>query len=305
MDVDFDNPYPPRPKELLFDITSACNQACYFCGNQKKDKKAYIDKKIVFRLMREAKEIGITDIALYLTGEPFLHKDLAEMVLFGKEIGIEYIFLSTNGSLATPERAKPVLDAGIDSIKFSINAGTRESYLRVHGKDHFDTVMANIKWFSKYRRESGLKYRIYVSMVKNSKAEGDERLLKDAVSPFIDEFDLRNCSNQGGNMYENNATETIQKNNLLGSLKEHQYFGRCPDIFSRMSVTVEGYATACVVDYKGYLIMGDLNKSTIKEVWGGEAYTRLRKMHISGNLKGIVCYNCLNNTNQECRTFIV
>ena len=108
MDVDFTNPCPPLPRELLFDVTSACNFRCYFCGNQKKDKGKYIDKEIVFTLMREAKELGISDIGLYLTGEPFLHKDLAEMVAFGKQLEIPYIFLSTNGALATPDRAKQV-----------------------------------------------------------------------------------------------------------------------------------------------------------------------------------------------------
>ena len=300
MDVDFNNPNPLIPKEVLFDVTSACNYKCYFCGNQKKEDGKYIDKELVFRLMREAKEIGTTDIGLYLTGEPFLHKDLAEMARFGKQLGIEYIFLSTNGSVATPEKAKPVLDAGIDSIKFSVNAGTRESYARVHGRDCFEQVISNIKWFSEYRKKAGLQYRIYVSMVQNSKAKDEEAKLEDIILSYIDEFDLRNCSNQGGNMYENNQTENILKNNLLGSLKEHQFCSKCPDVFSRIGVTPEGYATACVVDYKKYLIVGDLNKTTIKEAWNSKDYVRLRKKHISGDLNGIICYNCLNNANKAC-----
>lgn len=298
---DLSNPYPPFPKEVLLDLTSDCNCQCFFCGNQKKDKAAYMDKELAFRLMKEAKENGATDIALYVTGEPFLHRDLAEITYTGKKIGIDYIFISTNGSLAAPERAKPVLDAGMDSIKFSINAGTRESYLRVHGRDYFEKVISNVKWFAEYRQKSGLRYRIYVSMVKSSRAKNEWVVLENTLSEYIDEFDARECSNQGGNMLENNDTESISKENLLGSLKEHQFCGRCPDIFSRMSVTPEGFVTACVVDYKKYLIVGDANESSLDQIWCGDAYVYLRKKHIADELKGLICHNCLNNANDECR----
>ena len=32
-------------------------------------------------------------------------------------------------------------------------AGTRESYKQVHGKDHFNQVVENLKWFYNYRLE--------------------------------------------------------------------------------------------------------------------------------------------------------
>ena len=61
----------------------------------------------------------------------------------------------------------------MDSIKFSVNAGTRDSYKNVHGKDQFDLVQENIRWFSNYRETSGLKYNIYVSSVQTSKNKGE------------------------------------------------------------------------------------------------------------------------------------
>ena len=299
MDVDFDNPYPPFPREAFFDITIACNHRCFFCSNSKVKKKLFLDTKLAIRLMNEFHDNGTTDIALHANGEPFLHKDLALMTSEAKRIGINYVFIDTNGSLADPEKAKPVLDAGMDSIKFSINAGTRESYKRIHGRDHFDKVISNMIWFSKYRKESGLKYGLYVSMVVTNQTKNEIEILKNIIDPYIDEFNIRACSNQGGNMYENNTTEYIDKNNLLGSLKKSQFINKCPDIFHRITITPEGYATACVVDFKNYLVVADLNKTTIKKAWHSDVYVNLRKQHISGNLEGLICYNCLNNTDNE------
>ena len=48
--------------------------------------------------------------------------DLPDYIAEAKRIGYSYVYLTSNGSLATPEKAKAALDAGLDSIKFSINA---------------------------------------------------------------------------------------------------------------------------------------------------------------------------------------
>ena len=69
----------------------------------------------------------------------------------------------SNGSLATPERIRAVIDAGLDSIKFSINAPERKLYEFIHGHDHFDIVMEHLKYLNEYRKISGRKYNIFIT----------------------------------------------------------------------------------------------------------------------------------------------
>ena len=293
---------PSFPREVFFDIAGACNHSCFFCGNAKTDNNVLLDKNLVFRLLKEAMDNGVTDVALYATGEPLLHPDLAEMTREAKRLGIHYLFISTNGALATPKRAKPILDAGMDSIKFSVNGGTRESYKNVHGRDQFERVISHIKWFSEYRQKSGLKYKIYVSSVQSTRNIDEWQGLENLLSPFVDEMDVRHVSNQGGNMYENNLTEEINPNNLLGSLQNNQMNNLknkcCPDPFHRLTVTPEGYASVCVVDYKNYLTVADLNKSTLLEAWNSDLFVNLRKKHLENKLDGLICKNCLYNSNE-------
>lgn len=299
MEVDFDNPCPPAPREVFFDLNNTCNSKCFFCSNKKIGIPAFLDKKLGFRLLKEFFDFGTKDAGLFATGEPFIRNDLSEFVYEAKRIGYEYTFLNTNGISAVPEKAKRVLDAGLDSIKFSINAGTKETYKKIHGVDAFDTVISNIKWFNEYRKKSGLKYKIYFSMVFTSLNEGEWPKLCDIVAPYVDATDQRSCSNQGGNMLENNSTEKIDPKNLLGSLKKTQCTGKCPDIFSRCTVTPQGYLSACVVDYRNYLIIADLNTANIKDLWHGQEYVKLRRKHMEGALKGLICNNCLHNCDEE------
>ena len=45
----------------------------------------------------------------------------------------------------------PRIDAGLDSIKFSINAGSRATYALIHGKDDFERVSEHLAWISDWR----------------------------------------------------------------------------------------------------------------------------------------------------------
>lgn len=286
---------PPFPKEIFIDLTSFCNHACVFCANSKLKHKHTMEPRMVKRILQEAYENGTRDIGLYATGESFLVKNLSEYVSEAKQIGYEYIFITTNGALSTPERVKPILDAGLSSIKFSINAGTRESYKKIHGKDDFEKVLQNLKWIAEYRKRARKNYRIYVTMVYTDATKHEKNLLKELVTPYIDEWDPHLLTNLCGNKYDNNELGEIEKNNIRGRLKSKI----CFQPFKSFTVTPEGYISACVVDYQKYLIVADLNKTTLKEAWTNEIYTAFRKKHIKGNIKGLICYNCINNTNEK------
>lgn len=291
---------PPFPREVFFDISNNCNHKCFFCSNHRISKKENLDTELLYKVLKECRDEGTTDIAFYATGEPFIRKDLAKIVRYAKqELGFPYIFIVTNGALATPERAKEVLDAGLDSVKFSVNAGSRETYKTVHGKDDFDKVLQHIKWFWDYRKTSGLKYGIYYSMVRTHVTEHEWPILQELLKPITDDDSMRSVSNQGGNMLSNNKTEKIDTKNLLGSLESNQAVkGRCPDPFFRATVTPQGFLTTCVVDYQNYLCMGDLRTHTLKDLWYSETFASFRKKHLEARLTGLICQNCLHNTNE-------
>ena len=119
---------PPFPKEIFLDLTSLCNHACVFCSNPRISNKKTMQHEMAIRVIKEAYDCGTRDLGMYATGDSFMVKNLHDYIKFAKkDIGYEYLFITTNGALATPERVKPVLDSGLDSIKFSISAGKRET----------------------------------------------------------------------------------------------------------------------------------------------------------------------------------
>lgn len=285
---------PPFPREIFIDLTSFCNHACVFCSNPRLKVRGTMNGRMVRRVLKEAHENGALDAGLYATGEPLLINNLHDYVKEAKRIGYEYVFITTNGALAVPERVRPVLDAGLDSIKFSISAGTRESYKRIHGKDDFVRVMENLRWVAGYRKRAGLGCRIYVTMVYTDATAGETEMLKEQVMPYADEWDPHLLTNQCGNKSDNNHLGRIEKNNIRGRVNSRI----CFQPFKGLAVTPEGYVSACVLDYQRYLILGNLNNSTLKEIWSSGAYRAFRQRHIDGGLEGLICHNCINNTDQ-------
>ncbi len=288
------NPQAPFPREFQLDITDRCNQKCNFCANWKLQQKGEIDPELARRVLSEAYENGSRMVGIYGTGEPFMSKHLAGYIAYAKQLGYEYVYIDTNGALASVDRAGPVIDAGLDSIKFSINAGSRESYKEVHGQDDFDVVLENLAALFAYRNRSGAKTRIYVSMVVTDRVKDEVEILRPLVEPHVDQWYPRRLFNCCGNNPENNELGEMEAFNIRGRIKSE----RCFQPFKGFMVTPEGYMSACVLDYQRTLIFADIKEMSLKEAWESEVARRFRLRHSVADTDGMICYNCIHNTNK-------
>ena len=190
---------PPFPKVGLVELSNWCNHACVFCANPRMQrKKSFLDIRLFERFAREAVELGLEDIGLYTTGEPFFTKNLDQYVAIAKNAGVRYIFLTTNGALATPDRVVPVIEAGLSSIKFSVNAGSKRTYALVHGHDDFDKVIENIRFIARYRKVHAPHLKILASCVVTQVTEHEKELVKRILLPLVDDLAFFGVDGQSG-----------------------------------------------------------------------------------------------------------
>lgn len=277
--------------DMLVEVTNRCNHACIFCAHRKMNSKYLsgggIDPLLLKRILGEAYEMGVRRVGLYTTGEMFLCKNIATHVRNAKELGFTYIYADTNGALATKENMRKVLLAGLDSIKFSINAGTRETYRYIHGKDDFEKVMKNLVDCYALREELGLSFKIMVSFVVTSKSEDEVEDFRQLIAPYIDELCII-----GARITFAQDPEVLSE---LTPVKYEPYspLSFCTPLFNRIHVTYDGFLTACCVDFNHDLLVADLKKVSLQEAWNCENMTRLRERHLNKDLEGTMCYNCL------------
>jgi len=278
-------PLPPFPTDMLVEVTNACNHACVFCANQKMTrKKGSIDMLLLERLLREAYALGTQDVGFYSTGEPLVYKELDQAIRKAKEIGYRYIYITTNGALADLEKMKRMIGAGLDSVKFSINAASKEMYRKIHGRDHFDQVIKNLCQLRKFRDEAVPGFRIYSTFVITDENRDEVALAKKEIGPQCDEHLFFEEGNQGGYMSQGGKPSGV---NLPCSL-----------LFNRFHVTCEGYYTMCCVDYQNYLAVADLNEMSLQEAWCSPAAVEMRQKHLSRDIGGTLCENCVECKNE-------
>ena len=272
---------PEFPVKVMLELSNICNHACSFCAIPKMTrKKKQMPNDTVRRVVQEAYDLGSREIGLFSGAEPFASPNLEETIKLAKDTGYEYIYMSTNGTIPTKERLQKAFDNGLDSIKFSVNGGTREAYKRVHKRDHFERVVDNIKFIGKYRNDKGLKTYIGISFVEFEENEGTLDNLKELLGDFVDEFLIYEAANGSGQMF-GYATIPVSV--------------PCSLPFEVVYITCEGYIRACCNDYQNYLAIEDLAEMSLKDAFYSQRFQALRQGHLDGDPAGTLCHNCLFN----------
>lgn len=286
---------PPFPKSnFLMEVSNACNHECIFCAHQKMQRKVgKIDKEKAFDILQQAYDLGTREVGFYATGEPFLVPELPEYIAKAKEIGYTYIYLTSNGSMATPERIRAVIDAGLDSIKFSINAPQRKLYEFIHGKDDFDKVVEHLKYLNQYRTESGKNYKIYVTGILTRFTENLQDKYYEVFDGLADQIVFKYVYNQGGYMPEIEA--------YLRCECDNEKRRRCNLPFDAISITKEGYLSIENADYENMLIVADLNKVSLHDGWYGEVMKDMRRRFMEDDLAGTLCDGCVHHTDAPAK----
>ena len=286
------------PFTVFVDPSSSCNFLCPFCPTGHKDMiqdtgrfqgvmKLPLFQKIVDDLA--AFEQPIKVLRMYKDGEPYLNKNLPQMIANAKQSGhVEYIDTTTNGSLMTPERLAPVLAAGLDKINISVDGMNREQYLQFTGFDFdFDVFVKNVKWLYENKGNCEVVVKIPGDLITeqqrtefyNTFGDHCDRIFVENFAPCWPEFDVEAHTGiqitQG--IYQQPVTPT----------------DTCPYIFYSMSVNADGLVSSCFLDWGRKLIIGDARQEGLKDIWHSKKMNALRRLHLEGQRNNHpVCGNC-------------
>lgn len=287
------------PKNALVELTNACNHACVFCFNPKMKRSiSHLNIDTYTQFVKKCSEEGVEELGLYSTGDPFMTKNLYEYISIAKKLNIKRVYITTNGALADFEKAKKCLDAGLDSIKFSINAGTKESYKIIHGFDDFEKVKKNVIDIYNYIKINKLKVELFSSFVYTSLTFSELDIFKKQFSKYLKEMIFFPAANQGGRNVE--VAKEITKNLNLNTSSQKKDYQPCEMLWNRLHFTAEGYLTACCVDYENDLVFSKFEKNEkLIDQFNSEPVKNLRSKHLNNKLDNTICKGCIYNKNYK------
>lgn len=284
-------PNPPFPKVVKIEITSRCNYKCSFCGAHKPKRCASqdMDPKLVYKIIDDCARLKVREIGFFLLGEPLLVDQLPKYIKYAKDCGIEYTFITTNCEYLIPDRFIPVVEAGLDGIKFSCAAGSRDLYKKLHNVDNFDLVIAHIKRFSEYMKENGLsKPSTAVGTVYYPGKEEDIKKLRGLIGDCVDEVYALPLYNQGGLL-------SGEKYEIYGNPGRYENMVPtvpCWGLFNKALVRWDGYLEMCCYGHDERFLVADLKKTKLEDAWLDEKFVDLRKAHLENKIKDTICAKC-------------
>ncbi len=142
--------------------TDKCNLNCLSCWRQgwnkekleKRYSKEMSDERLL-KLIDEAADLDVKEIAFVGGGEPFCRDITPELIKKIKKYGMECDIV-TNGALLDKELIDMMIRIGVDRIKFSVDGVNSETHDYLRGVDGtFNKVIENIKHFSLLKEELG------------------------------------------------------------------------------------------------------------------------------------------------------
>ena len=289
---------PPPPKSVKIELTARCDLQCFFCATAAKLRdRQDMDFDLLTRLLHDIGAAGVEEIGLFYLGESMLYRRLADAIAVAKkEVGFPYVFLTTNGRMAKPEKLRACFEAGLDSLKFSFNALDAEQYREVTRVDAFDTVVANIQAAKKVRdevaRETGHRCGLYASSIlyDGEQRAGMEKALE-LVRPYVDEHYFLPLYNQAGFTSGAGGKQAVAGN--IGRVGAERPPLPCWSVFTEGHVTYDGKLSACCFDHDGRFAMGDLKTTPFMEAWRSAKFHALRSAHIARDVSGTVCEGCI------------
>ena len=297
-------PAPPAPRSVKIELTGRCNYRCSFCALRSRASQPAgdMDFKLFKRITQEMREAGVEEIGLFFLGESFMAKQLlCNAVWFLKHQmpnPMPYVFLTTNGSLADAHTVDDLMAAGLDSLKWSINAADAEQFAQIMQVKPalWELSLQNLRWAREVRDSHKYATRIYASSIKydGEQHEKMEKLLTERVRPYVDEhywLPLYSMGAVATQREEELGYKPIAGNQgRIGALREPL---PCWSCFSEGHVTASGKLSACCFDADGRFAMADLNEVTFMDGWHNATFQALRARHLQKDVTGTVCEGCI------------
>lgn len=290
----------PAPRSVKIELTGRCNFACSFCARSDMLRmQADMDRAFFKRVLMEMRAAGVEELGLFYLGESFMVPWLEEAIGFAKqECGYAYVFLTTNGSLATPDRLRGCFRNGLDSLKFSLNYADERQFTSIARvkKSLYYKMLDNIQNAHAIREEvkasHGHRCGLYASYIAYDGQQGERMAaVAEELRPYLDEIYALPLYNQATLVEGREAWDyTAGNRGRLDALRDPL---PCWSVFTEGHITWDGKLSACCFDHDGRFHMGDLTTTSFMDAWNSEAYRQLRAAHLARDVTGTPCEKCV------------
>jgi radical SAM protein with 4Fe4S-binding SPASM domain len=256
-----------------------------------KFKRGFMEFSLFKAIIDEAKNF-VYDMNLHHSGESLLHPEIIEMIRYAKQAGI-YTRMHTNATLLDREKAQGILEAGLDFLSFSFDGYDKATYESIRRGANFEKTLDNILNFLQMKKAHGKQRPFTVFEVIDFSAKPgtpsgllkitpDQRTFQKQFEELpLDKFVLKAPHNWAG---------TYDKD---GKPRQPEKYCACTFPWYALVVFWNGNVSPCPQDFFNTLCLGNLQESSIQEIWHGKPLVDLREKMKDKNYQDLnPCATC-------------
>ncbi len=145
-----------NPFYMQIESTTHCNLACKMCVRNETIKNPMHLKFDKFKKVFD--QVVPKKLTLSGVGEPMLNPELYDMVTYARKHNTEVMIPSNATLLNRRKLSEKLVDAGLNVLKISVDAASRETYLKVRLEDYFDDIVEGINVLEDVKRERNTRF---------------------------------------------------------------------------------------------------------------------------------------------------
>jgi radical SAM protein with 4Fe4S-binding SPASM domain len=237
------------------------------------------------KTINEAKQTT-NQIFLHNFGESTFHPQLKLFLEYAKKQGA-VVALSINATNLSPSTVDALL-INLNELFISFDGVSKKTYETLRKGANYEKSKANVLKLLERKKQlySNTKLHIHLINLDLTQAEG---------LAFLREWEGKGV-NASIKEFTDFADEDIGKLNSCFSKKVQQF--PCIKFWTDCVVLWDGAVVPCCNDYNGTIILGNINDSSLKQIWGSDRLKNLRRRQVRGSFDYAVCRTCGFNNRQ-------
>ena len=275
------------PYVVFVDPCGACNLSCAFCpcntadfmnAERHKMMDSKLFNKIVDDLMQFEEPVKV--INLYGFGEPLLNRNIAEMVRVLKEKKVcREIRITTNGLLLTEQLSRELVEAGVDMMRFSIEALNEEDYRNICKVDmNYQELVDQIAYLYQISRGTDTKVSVKTLNVA-LKDDADANRFYD-IYEAISDYTYIQDTTQAWSEFEAYVPEGNYEAGNIGDMMDKDKI--CSFPLTTMTIHSNGNVCVCPQGWKFATKYGEVQNAGLLELWNSQKLKGIQRTHLQG-----------------------
>lgn len=302
------------PIEIEISPSGTCNHRCTFCAvDYLRYEPFFLDSQMMIDNIEHMKKHGLKSVVCSGEGEPLLNKNMPEMAVKMKQIGVD-VAMASNGVLLKKEITEECLQA-FTWIRFSVAAIFEETYKKIHrGKDgDLQKTLDNIAYAVEWKKKKQLTTTLGVQclLIKENKDEILD-MAKELKKIGVDYFTVKPYSQhtQSNNHMEVDYRELLQlensvkqyesdkfriyyRSNTMKKIRQEKFYDNCYGLPFMTHIDAKGNVWPCINFIgKPEFLYGNLYEQSFEEIWHSEKKKKVISVFEKTNINHICREAC-------------